>query len=164
MARSTMTSGRRCARNSSRKPAAGSEPAQGAHAGTVREDSHRPCGTGKALAKEYKIPDIVAAGIAEHHGDNIIQYFYLAAKEKYPDKEINPDDYRYKGPRPQTREAVILMLADSIEATSRAMADASQEKTCGDGSYDDRRAPRGRSVSDSDLTVKDLDRLENAFR
>lgn len=118
---------------------------------------------GKALAKEYKIPEIVAAGIAEHHGDNIIQYFYLAAKEKYPDKEINPDDYRYKGPRPQTREAVILMLADSIEATSRAMADASQDKLAAMVHTTIAARLAEGQFSDSDLTVKDLDRLENAF-
>jgi len=118
---------------------------------------------GKSLAKEYKIPELVASGISEHHGDNIIQYFYLAAKEQFPDREINPDEFRYKGPRPQTRESAILMLADSIEATSRAMTDANQEKL--ENMIHTTIAARlaEGQFAESNLSVKDLAKLEKAF-
>ncbi|MCK9182156.1 MAG: HDIG domain-containing protein [Fibrobacteraceae bacterium] len=118
---------------------------------------------GLELAKEYKIPDLVSAGIAEHHGDNIVQYFYLEAQKNEPDKKINPADFRYPGPKPQSKESVILMLADSIEATSRAMIGASPEKL--EALIHTTIAARLNEgqLSESDLTVKDLADLENAF-
>jgi hypothetical protein len=76
------------------------------------------------LAKEHKIPDLVASAISEHHGTTLVEYFYREAKRLNPDKEINPDDFRYKGPKPQSKETVILMLADAIEAATRSMHDS----------------------------------------
>ena len=79
---------------------------------------------GQLLAKEHKIPDLVASAISEHHGTTLVEYFYREAKRLNPDKEINPDDFRYKGPKPQSKETVILMLADAIEAATRSMHDS----------------------------------------
>ncbi len=118
---------------------------------------------GQILAAEYKIPDLVAAAIPEHHGTTVIQYFYAKAKEMYPDREIKKDDFRYKGPKPQSRETVVLMLADVIEATSRSMTDANSEtlrtmirKTIHSRLEDG-------EFTESGMSVKDLYLLENAF-
>lgn len=118
---------------------------------------------GISLAKEYNIPELVAAAIPEHHGTTLIQYFHHAAKELYPERTIKEDDFRYKGPKPQSKESAILMLADSIEATSRALSDSSSNalaemirKTI------DLRLKEGQ-FSDTDLSVKDLFKLEKAF-
>ena len=118
---------------------------------------------GISLAKEYNIPELVAAAIPEHHGTTLIQYFHHAAKELYPERAIKEEDFRYKGPKPQSKESAILMLADSIEATSRALSDSSSNalaemirKTI------DLRLKEGQ-FSDTDLSVKDLFKLEKAF-
>ena len=68
---------------------------------------------GTALANEYNIPSLVAAGIREHHGSSIIQYFYHKALEnaKETGEEVKVEDYSYKGPKPQSKETAILMLA-----------------------------------------------------
>jgi len=78
---------------------------------------------GLRLAKEFKIPDLIAAGIPEHHGDNVIHYFYQKAKDKNPGLEISAEAFSYPGPRPRSKETALVMLADGIEATSRSMED-----------------------------------------
>ena len=120
---------------------------------------------GAILAKEYKIPDLVAAGITEHHGTTIIQYFYHKALEETTDtdKVVKEEDFRYKGPKPQSKETAILMLADIIEATSRSMTDTSPE------SLEEmiHKTIQGRFMegqfSESDLSIKELFKLEKAF-
>ena len=119
---------------------------------------------GAVLAKEYKIPDLVASAISEHHGTTIIQYFYHKALENSTgDKVIKEEDFRYKGPKPQSTETAILMLADIIEATSRSMTDTSTE------SVEDmiHKTIEGRFMegqfSECDLSIKELFKLEKAF-
>ena len=120
---------------------------------------------GALLAKEYKIPELVASGILEHHGTTLIQYFLHKAKElsKENGKEVKEEDFRYKGPKPQSMETAILMLADVIEATSRSMTDTSSEalesmihKTILDKFMDGQ-------FNESNLSVKELSKLEEAF-
>ena len=120
---------------------------------------------GILLAKEYKIPELVASAIQEHHGTTLIQYFHHKAKElaKETGKEVKEEDFRYKGPRPQSMETAILMLADVIEATSRSMTDTSSEalismihKTILDKFMDGQ-------FNESNLSVKELSKLEEAF-
>lgn len=118
---------------------------------------------GISLAREYNIPQSIAAAIPEHHGTTIIQYFYHAAKELYPDRIIKEEEFRYKGPKPQSRETAVLMLADSIEATSRALSDSSSEALAQMiRDTIDSRLKEGQ-FSDTDLSVKDLFKLEKAF-
>ena len=120
---------------------------------------------GAVLAKEYKIPDLVAAGITEHHGTTIIQYFYHKALEETTDtdKVVKEEDFRYKGPKPQSKETAILMLADIIEATSRSMTDTSAENL----EEMIHKTIQGRFMegqfSESDLSIKELFKLEKAF-
>ena len=120
---------------------------------------------GMLLAKEYKIPELVATGIQEHHGTTLIQFFHHKATElaKETGKEVKEEDFRYKGPRPQSMETAILMLADVIEATSRSMTDTSSEalvsmihKTILDKFMDGQ-------FNESNLSVKELSKLEEAF-
>ena len=120
---------------------------------------------GALLAREYKIPELVASGILEHHGTTLIQYFLHKAKEhaKETGKEIKEEDFRYKGPKPQSMETAILMLADVIEATSRSMTDTSSEalksmihKTILDKFMDGQ-------FNESNLSIKELFKLEEAF-
>lgn len=120
---------------------------------------------GKVLANEFNIPDLVAAGIREHHGSSVIQYFYNKALEKAKEtgEDIKIEDYSYKGPKPQSKETAILMLADIIEATSRSMTDTSPEtmaamihKTI------ESRFTEGQ-FNECNLSIKELFKLEQAF-
>ena len=121
--------------------------------------------SGALLAKEYKLPDIVTAGIREHHGTTLMQYFYHKAVEnaKEGGKPVDESKFRYNGPKPQTKETAILMLADIIEATSRSMTDQTPEaiadmihKTI-HGRFDEGQ------FSECDLSIRELFKLEKEF-
>ncbi|MEA2574429.1 MAG: cyclic-di-AMP phosphodiesterase PgpH [Chloroflexia bacterium] len=89
-------------------------PAESANiiAGHVRD--------GVKLGQRYKLPKRVLDAIPQHHGTMLIKYFYYKAAAADPN--VSQDPFRYPGPRPQTKENAILMLADGVEATVRSMA------------------------------------------
>jgi putative nucleotidyltransferase with HDIG domain len=76
---------------------------------------------GLRLARQYRIPPDVTQGILTHHGTSLMRYFYHKAEERYPREGINAIDYRYRGRKPRSKEMVILMMADSVEAATRSM-------------------------------------------
>lgn len=76
---------------------------------------------GIELAKKNKLPQEVIDFIPMHHGTMVISYFYEKAKELYGEENVNIDDYRYSGPKPNTKETAILMLADACESAVRAI-------------------------------------------
>ncbi|MPZ52029.1 MAG: HDIG domain-containing protein [Acidimicrobiia bacterium] len=75
---------------------------------------------GVRLARKYGIPSEVVDGILSHHGDAIMRYFYEEAREE-EGEEVDPIDFRHAGHKPRTEETAILMLADSVEASCRAV-------------------------------------------
>ena len=77
---------------------------------------------GAKLAREHGLPQRVVDFIPQHHGTNLVSYFYQRALQE--DEEADIEAFRYPGPKPQTREAAIMMLADGVEATVRAKAQA----------------------------------------
>jgi putative nucleotidyltransferase with HDIG domain len=82
---------------------------------------------GLALARRYKLPRPILQGIEQHHGTGLIYYFYHRALKQMENEEdnggraVSDADFRYPGPRPQSREMGVLLLADSVEAASRSM-------------------------------------------
>lgn len=125
---------------------------------------------GIALAREYGLPEEVIAFIPQHHGTTRIDYFYkkaIALAEISDDttklEEINEQDYRYPGPKPQTKETGILMLADSIEAAARTLEDPSPQKL--EALIDElitKRFEEG-ELDECPLTLKDLTKIKRAF-
>ena len=77
---------------------------------------------GAKLALEAGLPQRIVDFIPQHHGTNLVSYFYQRALQENEDADI--ENFRYPGPKPQTREAAILMLADGVEATVRAKSQA----------------------------------------
>ncbi len=76
---------------------------------------------GVAIARENKLGQVIIDTIRQSHGTSLIKFFYSKACKQSPENTINMDDYRYPGPRPQTREAGLVMLADVVEAASRTL-------------------------------------------
>ena len=83
---------------------------------------------GSRLAREAKVPAVVAAFIPEHHGTSWIGFFWEKALEEYGDEALDEQDFRYPGPKPQSRETAIAMLADSVESATRALQDPTIER------------------------------------
>jgi hypothetical protein len=83
---------------------------------------------GLKLAEQHKLPDAVKAFIAQHHGTQPISFFLQQARESDPNCRIEARDFSYLGPRPQTRETAVVMLADSVESAARVLQDPSPER------------------------------------
>lgn len=84
---------------------------------------------GLELARKYNLPPEVVAGIQTHHGTTWIQYFWERQKREAPQEAPSVEaEFRYPGPLPSTKEEAILMLADSLEASTRALSDPTPEK------------------------------------
>lgn len=80
---------------------------------------------GIQMAKHKKLPKEIIDIIEEHHGDTLVAYFYYKAKEE--DRDVKLEDFRYSGRRPQTKEAALVMLADSTEAAVRSLKNPTKE-------------------------------------
>ncbi len=83
---------------------------------------------GVALAQKHRLPVQVIDFIRTHHGTTVVQYFYKQYIKKYPDRIEDISKFRYHGPRPFSKETAIVMMADSIEAASRAMKEIDKDK------------------------------------
>lgn len=81
---------------------------------------------GIKMLKDAHMPQSVIDICAQHHGTTLMRYFYVEAKERNP--EITEEEFRYPGPKPQTKEAAVVSIADSSEAAVRAMGKPTNEK------------------------------------
>ena len=85
---------------------------------------------GIEMAKEYGLPAVLRQFIETHHGTTLVEYFYHEAKKKTDEKQAPPSEaeFRYPGPRPQTKEAAIVMLADAVEGSVRSLTEVTPTK------------------------------------
>jgi putative nucleotidyltransferase with HDIG domain len=83
---------------------------------------------GVELAKQYKLPQELIEFIPMHHGTTTITFFLEKAKEKYGEEKTNPDDYKYPGPKPNSKETAIVMLADGCESAVRSISEPDAQK------------------------------------
>ena len=117
---------------------------------------------GLKLTARYRIPSRVRAFVPEHHGTRLVTYFYRKASAEDP--AIDPERFRYPGPKPQSRETAMVMLADSVEAVVRAAKDRSHEKIdeLVDGVINERVAEG--QLDECDLTLRDLRVISESFK
>ena len=120
---------------------------------------------GLEMARQHRLPKAIQDFIAQHHGTSLIAYFYHKAKQQEdPDiQEVDEKDYRYPGPRPQSREIAICLLADGIEAASRAMPEPTPAKLKGLVQTMISNAFTTGQLDECDLTLKDLNTIATAF-
>lgn len=83
---------------------------------------------GIRLASDHRLPPVIHDFIREHHGTTLIGFFYDRALEVEDESGVNPADFAYVGPKPQTRETAVLMLADGIESAARVLRDPTPER------------------------------------
>lgn len=118
------------------------------------------------LAREHKLPKVISDMIPEHQGTKLVGYFFEKARKQAESTgkgAVEERDYRYPGPKPQSREAGVIMMADTVEAAVRSMPEKSPqkiqtmvEKLVNRHFVDDQ-------LSECDLTLKDLNRVIDAF-
>jgi putative nucleotidyltransferase with HDIG domain len=118
---------------------------------------------GAEVARQHGLPEDVVDFIWQHHGTTQIEYFYHQAVELLGEDAVDPDSFRYPGPRPQSREAAILMLADGSEAAVRAAAPESTEEIVDVVNRIIRRRLNAGELDDSNLTLRDLKLIRESF-
>lgn len=120
---------------------------------------------GIELGRKFRLPESIIEIIPQHHGTKMIRYFYEKARsaQKPGDVPVKEDEFRYPGPKPQTREAGIIMIADGVEATVRSLDEPSVSRIKGaikgiiDSTFLDGQ------LDECDLTLKDLTKISDAF-
>lgn len=118
---------------------------------------------GVALAQAEGLPPEIVAIIKEHHGTTVLSYFYHKAKQSDRSGRIDEETYRYAGQKPSTREAAIIMLADSVEAAVRSLASPTMRniKTVIRDIFDQRL--RDGQLGDSNMTFSDMEKVRQVF-
>ena len=118
---------------------------------------------GLQMAKKYHLPEEIERIITEHHGDTPVMYFYHKALQHADGKPVDIKDFRYDGTRPTMKESAIVMLADTIEAAVRSMPDPTPQRI----ETFIEQLVRGKledgQLSDSPLTLRDIDKICEAF-
>ncbi|NLA26148.1 MAG: HD domain-containing protein, partial [Firmicutes bacterium] len=119
---------------------------------------------GVELARKHRLPAVIEEIIQQHHGTSLISYFYQQALEDRGDVEqIYDEKFRYEGPLPQTKEAAIIMLADSVEAGVRSLPKPVGNRVEGMVRRIIKDRLNNGQMDESDLTLKELDLIGEAF-
>ena len=137
------------------------------HAGLTPEESARAIirhvDDGLALARKGKLPENVADFIACHHGKSVTSYFYNVYCNNGGDPE-NRAPFAYNGKLPTTREQVVVMMADAVEAASRSLKNYSEESISElvdrilDSKLDDAQ------LAEADISIKDINTVKDSFK
>ncbi len=117
---------------------------------------------GVELAKQYKLPRLVIDIIEQHHGSNLITYFYSKAKNDVGEPP-SEEDYRYPGPKPQSRVAALVMLADAVEAASRVLKDPTAARIEALVDKIVNHVFIDGQLDDCELTLKDISSIKEHF-
>ncbi|MBW1871226.1 MAG: HDIG domain-containing protein [Deltaproteobacteria bacterium] len=119
---------------------------------------------GAELARASKLGQPIIEAILQHHGTSLIKFFYQKAKEKGDHEDtVKEEEFRYPGPKPQSREVALVMLADSVEAAAKSISDPSPARLQGLVQKMINRIFADGQLDECDLTLKDLHEIARAF-
>ncbi|MCK5505164.1 MAG: HDIG domain-containing protein [Thermodesulfovibrionia bacterium] len=120
---------------------------------------------GVEFAKQNKLPDSIIDIIQQHHGTSVITYFFQKAKEQHVDTStpIKEADFRYSGPKPQSRVAALVLIADAVEAASRALTDPTPSRISAVVERVINHFFLDGQLDDCELTLKDLTEIKSHF-
>ena len=115
---------------------------------------------GVEMMKEYKLPEVLADIVQQHHGTTLVSYFYRKAKEN---GDVDESEFRYPGPSPQTKEAAIVMLADSVEAAVRSLSQPTPGRIDGLVRKIIKERLNDGQLDECDITLRELNEVGTAF-
>ncbi|MEB0263236.1 MULTISPECIES: HDIG domain-containing metalloprotein [unclassified Mucilaginibacter] len=119
---------------------------------------------GIEMARKANLPEIVIDFIRTHHGNTRVDYFYQSFLKNFPEKFINENIFRYPGPIPFSKEAGVLMLADSVEAASRSLKEPDEESISILVDRIVKYKLDQNQLNDSNITLKDLETIKQIFK
>ncbi|MCU0538274.1 MAG: HDIG domain-containing protein [Desulfobacterales bacterium] len=118
---------------------------------------------GVEIAREHKLSSVIVEGIRQHHGTSLIRYFYEKARQAKGESQVKEEDFRYPGPKPRTREAALVMLADIVEAASRTLENPTPGRIKGHVQELINRALQDGQLDECDITLKDIHKISVSF-
>jgi putative nucleotidyltransferase with HDIG domain len=118
---------------------------------------------GVEMAKKYKLGQAITDAIQQHHGTGLISFFYEKAKKMKGEDAVTIDDFRYTGPKPQTKEAALVLLADVVEAASRSLENPTPSRIKGMLQKMINKVFLDGQLDDCELTLKDLHEIAKSF-
>jgi hypothetical protein len=118
---------------------------------------------GVDIARQHKLGQLIIDTIQQSHGTSLIAYFYEKARQQQGEDAVKADDFRYPGPRPQTREAGLVMLADAVEAASRTLDNPTPSRIQGLVQRLINKVFSDGQLDDCELTLRDLHRIAKSF-
>lgn len=118
---------------------------------------------GLEYCREYKLPEAIADIVGQHHGTSLVSYFYKQATEGEHGECIIEEDFRYEGPKPQTKEAALIMLADSCEAAVRSIAKPNMSRIENTVRRIISERLRDGQLNECELTLRDLNVIGDIF-
>ena len=118
---------------------------------------------GIELAKEYKLPQVIHNFINQHHGTSLVSYFYNEALKEEGEENVKEEQFRYPGPKPNTKETAILMIADAVESAVRAAKNPSNEEIDSIIAKIIKERLNDGQLEESPLTLKDLKTISETF-
>jgi len=118
---------------------------------------------GVDLCRDYKLPQVILDVVQQHHGTTLVSYFYQRATENEHGECIIEADFRYEGPRPQTKEAALLMLADSCEAAVRSISRPNANRIEATVRKIIRERLHDGQLDECDLTLRDLNVIGDVY-
>ena len=118
---------------------------------------------GVTIARQHKLGKAIVETIKQSHGTSVISYFYEKAKQLKGEQAVKIDDYRYPGPKPQTREAGLVMLADVVEAASRTLSNPTPARIQGLVQKLINNVFSDGQLGNCELTLKDLHEIAKSF-
>src|SRR3984885_13521993 len=119
---------------------------------------------GVELARKANIPEIVIDFIRTHHGDTRVDSFYQSFLKNFPEKFVDENTFRYPGPIPFSKEAGVLMLADSIEAASRSLKEPDEKSISNLVDRIVKYKLDQNQLKDSNITLKDIETIKEIFK
>lgn len=118
---------------------------------------------GVDIAKKHKLGQIIIDTIQQHHGSSLIHYFYEKAKQLKGEDAVKIEDFRYPGPKPQTKEVGLVMLADVVEAASRTLENPTPARIQGLVQHLINKVFSDGQLDNCELTLKDLHSIAKSF-
>ncbi|MBI4689469.1 MAG: HDIG domain-containing protein [Nitrospirae bacterium] len=117
---------------------------------------------GVELAREHKLPEPIIDIIQQHHGTSLMTYFYQKAKDHNGEK-FSEEEYKYSGPKPQTRVAALVMMADAVEAASRVLTDPTPSRITALVDRMINHVFLEGQLDECELTLKDISEIKKHF-
>ena len=118
---------------------------------------------GIEIAKEYHLPQVIQNFILQHHGEGLASYFYNQAVKEEGAENVKEEQFRYTGPKPNTKETAILMIADAVESAVRSLKNPTPEEIEGMINKIIVERLNDGQLSDSPLTLKDIKTIASTF-